>query len=1488
MTEQNPKNKVSLLLKLAIALLILVTITAGIRIALKSDWLLDYARGIAIEQANAQINGELTIDSIRGDLLFGVTIYDIDLKDNDQQDILAIDSLQVRYTLPSLLMVPYRLDLLHVSGMKGNFVQQQDSVWNVEQLIPTQDSTAVEDESDPLYWEVNQIIVERADLSIQSDIMLPDGFLDLENINLQAAAEVFPDRWYASVDELDLRIREGRLPSPIDLSMQAVAMDEQITLETLVINSGRTLLQSNGQLLNQNELSGNVIFEPLSTSDIAAYVEKYPIRRDLNIGISFEGDFEDFWTTISIDAGSGGTAEASAQTNISDPFILNELNIELNQINGFELLGDTTLPDVNYVRLNGSGAINMMEPEFTGWEGSLQFNQLSMQEYSLDQAGFDYSVNQGTASLNGQIRKESEVIEIAANASDIFSEIPVWSGRFSTRGINLATWLNDPAMDSDLTLDADIDGRGIQQSDLQSQMNLVISSGRFGNQPFSELTFSGQLSPREISGALMARITESIFRAETTIDEWASTPKYAFDLRLEEVNMADFSGLEEFPTYINGRMVGEGSSFDIESLAMTATAELDSTIINGQPIDTLRSDFRIENQILHIENSVLESPIADADFSLRQHLTDFNDLRNRLEFTAQIKDLYPFAPLLGVDQLLAGGSLDGLLERNGSGELEFNGNLSLEDVVIDTLFSSEKIIGNVNILLLDDPQAEARLELAEPVVMEQSVQDFILTATALITDNETSGNIGFELINDEESRLTHSGVYSLTEAQSLLTTNRLDFETPARILSLRNPFDSKYINDILSVDTLRVQTDDEYSYLELWAPHVDSLSQNAGLNAQNLNIGVLQRTLVGDDMVDGYLSASIQLNNSPDSLALAATGLLSSVKFENGEMDSLRFSSDIEQEWLDLSLAGWHDDSELFRGHAKVPFLPGDPLTFDDQFFDREIEGSFRLNETEANYWLSFMPGDLVEETSGILSFSGEMKGKAGVPEFDGELKFKNGRLSGVPIDSVDVQLMYDHELENIGFSGSVISRSERVLDYNSEIPFKLDLREIEILLPTDEDSLQIDLQTRNFNLAVVNDFVDRQMVRQVSGRINGDVTVSGTLGNLQPNGSLALSGGSMQVVPAGITISNISSQLNFSPELIELQQFSMQSGPGRIRSSGTVEIDNLEPGAIDISIRGAQFRAVNTQDYNAIVDLQSNITGTIDEPKLQGSISFLNGFVNLQNFGERAVEEVTLEDEEEVDPLEFYDSMDIEMVVNFNRQFFIRNRQFLDLEIELGGQVDLLKRPFEDLEMFGQVEGVRGYARPLGKNFEIDEATVTFSGPIDDPELNVRTVYEPPQARTEVKIFYIIEGTAQDPDFRFESEPDMELQDIFSYTVFGKPFYELESWEQAVAGSGGGPSATDVALDVLLDRVELLASQRLGIDVVQIDNSRTGSDSNTSILTGWYLNRRTFFALVNEISTTPKTLFLLEYMLRENLELIITQGDDSRQGVDLRWKLDY
>ena len=137
-----------------------------------------------------------------------------------------------------------------------------------------------------------------------------------------------------------------------------------------------------------------------------------------------------------------------------------------------------------------------------------------------------------------------------------------------------------------------------------------------------------------------------------------------------------------------------------------------------------------------------------------------------------------------------------------------------------------------------------------------------------------------------------------------------------------------------------------------------------------------------------------------------------------------------------------------------------------------------------------------------------------------------------------------------------------------------------------------------------------------------------------------------------------------------------------------------------------------------------------------------------------------------------------------------------------------------------------------------------------------------------------------------FESTPEMEQSNVICYTLFNKPCYSLDNW-QSVFVEDSEAQEFQALKDVLIDQVETLATRQLGVDVVQIDNS--GQNGRTAITTGWYINERTLFSIINELtSSTPKTLFVLEYLLNENWDVIITQGEDSRQGIDLRYQYDY
>ncbi len=1488
--DEKKSHKTSALVKWLIAVLVVILILAGVRLALQSNWLLDYARDFAVEQANNQLNGSLSIGEIRGDLLYDLTITDISVRDLDQQEIIRIDTARVNYTIWDLAFSPHRLDLLRLSGVEVNLVQNQDSVWNVETLIPEPEEVD-EEETDPLYAILDRLSLNDVNINIDSELLLPDRYLKLHNFSMQAGAEFLEEGWFGYVENLNLQIIEGRLPNPIAVSMSGAAVEDLVTLESLVINTGRTMLQSRAVYNVEDSAEGDATLSPLDWRDLDAYLDNLPLQQDLRMELRFGGNLDNLNLSLNVNGQGVEQLNISLTADVSDPYILKEMNVDVQNLDVTQLTGLEDMPSFGSVSLQGTGSVNLSEPESASWSGDFRVEEISAADQRLNLVSMNYSLDEGAASIDGFIRKEGEQINLAANGTRIFEEIPAWNADIRSTNLNLATWLDDPEMDSDLTLNISVEGEGTGIDNLFTNVDMSVTEGRFGTQSFSEFRFDGSVTPTNIVGEMLAVLEESELQGEFSIAEWtADRPEYDFELILSRFNIAELDGVEDFTSFINGSLSGSGRSFDIENLRLDAVASFDSSFVNGEQIETLRAEFSIRDQFLTVENALLESPIADADVSLYQNILDLQHPDNTLEFSAQIKELMTLAPLFEVERLESEGEVRGRMARNANNIPEFNAELNFRETFVDTLFMADEIIGNVRVLLLDELAVSGGVNILKPVVNGIEVENIQVDASAILKEIETTGRFGFEIINDENSRISHAGEYVLDEDQNLLfTTTVLEFETDLRLLTLANSFNIRYTNEVLSVDTLQIQSDDETAFLKLWAPHVDSLRQDIGLNAGNLNVGAMFRTFVNQDVFEANLSGQIQVHNSPDSLYFSANGLLEEIRIENGEMDTFSFSVLLENEWLEMELESIHEQKSLFQVNATVPFILDNPQTFDDQFFDRSISGSIILRDTDIGYWLSFVPIRFEDAPTGTVSFDGTVAGEAGRPEFEGYFELRDADLSGVEVDYFRTAMMYDHERGEFAVEGDLESLQRRILTYNASVPFRVDLREFEILLPSDDDSVKVNIESRDFDLAIFNDFVDRNTFRGVGGRMNGDVSISGPMADLELNGYIQLNNGTMRVMDAGINLTDISSRINFRKDNVQLQQFSMRSGPGRLRASGNVAIDNLSAGEIDIAVRAEQFRAANTSDYNATIDLDTRITGTMDEPLLRGSLSILNGFVFLQNFGDRAVEDVRLDDEEEeVVQMTFYDDLAIEMTINFRRQFFIRNRQFLDMEIELGGEVDLVKERNAELEMFGQVEGVRGYARPLGRNFEIDEATVTFSGPVDNPELNVRTVYEPPQRQTEVRIFYIIEGLAQNPSFRFESEPQMELEDIIGYTVFGKPFYELESWEQIVAGNGGGPTAADVAMDVLLDRVEMLAAQRLGIDVVQIDNTRSGSNSSTSITTGWYLNRRTFFALVNEIDTNPKTLFILEYLLTNNLELILTQGDDSRQGIDLRWQYDY
>ncbi len=255
------------------------------------------------------------------------------------------------------------------------------------------------------------------------------------------------------------------------------------------------------------------------------------------------------------------------------------------------------------------------------------------------------------------------------------------------------------------------------------------------------------------------------------------------------------------------------------------------------------------------------------------------------------------------------------------------------------------------------------------------------------------------------------------------------------------------------------------------------------------------------------------------------------------------------------------------------------------------------------------------------------------------------------------------------------------------------------------------------------------------------------------------------------------------------------------------------------------------------------------------------------------------------------YDSLKMDVKLNINRNFWLRNRTSPEMALELTGNVEATKNPGDSLQIFGEFDTDQGYATQFGKRFDLQTGKVTFSGNPTNPALDIKSLYKLRQPN-DISIYYMITGTVQNPIFNYSSDPSMDLKNIISYTLFGRPFNALLSWEQTVSGSSSTSEAAKSALmNLLLDRVENLATERLGIDVIQIDNSGQSTGNGTTIKIGKYITDRVFLAVLQQLGgSNQSSQVILEYYLYKNLGLILTQseGQDSKTGIDVLWHYDY
>ena len=519
----------------------------------------------------------------------------------------------------------------------------------------------------------------------------------------------------------------------------------------------------------------------------------------------------------------------------------------------------------------------------------------------------------------------------------------------------------------------------------------------------------------------------------------------------------------------------------------------------------------------------------------------------------------------------------------------------------------------------------------------------------------------------------------------------------------------------------------------------------------------------------------------------------------------------------------------------------------------------------------------------GILTARGVLQGTMGNPRFRGALGMINGNYNGSEIPDLQGTFSYANaqlvtHLEAVRDSARPSVIADATLAINLAFTGVTGPRILDRAIVADirGDSLPLDL------IPAVTDLVE-----DVRGVAAGALSIRGTLRRPALSGALALTNGSMRIVPSGMFIREMGAAIRMARDTVFIDSLAGRAGQGTVRLAGRLYVGSWRAPEFDLHLVGKEAEVLNNEHGRLDADVGLSLTGRFDDAYLAGLVNIRQGVGYVPEPSSKrvisagdpavfAVMDTSVMYDRELFPTSnpLLEKLRIDVDLTVNRNTWLRSR---DANIELFTEEPVrIHREADALALTGVISTDRGEYSFLSKRFAIKRGSATFvGGPELNPTIQAAGEYEVNLAgRPAFNVRVLIGGTIRMPKLTLESDaqPPIPQSDLLSYLAFGQSTSSLLQME----GSGlTGATSTGnligvgaalamkrmgaVALGVMADEVEGEATRGLGADVfnitpADIPDPTTGNVvtffESTRIEAGKYLSPYFFMALQAQLST--------------------------------------
>jgi translocation and assembly module TamB len=391
-------------------------------------------------------------------------------------------------------------------------------------------------------------------------------------------------------------------------------------------------------------------------------------------------------------------------------------------------------------------------------------------------------------------------------------------------------------------------------------------------------------------------------------------------------------------------------------------------------------------------------------------------------------------------------------------------------------------------------------------------------------------------------------------------------------------------------------------------------------------------------------------------------------------------------------------------------------------------------------------------------------------------------------------------------------------------------------------------------------------------GELEGELTVAldvgGTLGDPLFTGGANLADGLLGLVGAGVTLSgiNIAAQ-SVGTDKLQLTG-ELRSGDGRAEILGEIRAAENTNLVADISIRGQNLATVRVPDLS--VDTSPDLKLHIGEDvfDISGTLLIAHATAEIRALPQSAVPrsaDVIVHAPEGVVEQQQGTIVtgNVEVVLGDDVRF-----SGFGLTSRLDGGLRLTQSRGGYLRSGGTVRVRDGFLTGYGRELRVDRGELTFTGPMDDPLINIQVSRESIYEGRQYTIGLRLTGTAQNVRTEPFSRPAMSERDVLSFLLLDRP---------ATSDSDASGAALALGLQQLLPD----QSGRFGLDEVSFE---TNDANQAAMVAGKRINDKVYVRYVFGSLGTPGS-FRIRYTLGRGFSLEASTG--ARQSMDLIYLLD-